>query len=62
MQDTQLTPALSIAGLLTLWVVAAVLPVVLETPARAGLGLVAAVFAVGLVNYLLGIRGTRHAI
>jgi hypothetical protein len=43
------------------WVVAAVLPVVLDTPARAGLGLVAAVFGVALLNYLLGIRGTQRA-
>ena len=38
------------------WVVAAVLPVVLETPGRAGFGYVGALFGVGLVNYLLGIR------
>jgi len=43
------------------WVVAAVLPVVLDTPSRAGLGLVAAVFGVALLNYLLGIRGTQRA-
>jgi hypothetical protein len=42
------------------WVVAAVLPVVLETPGRAGFGLIAAVFGVGLVNYLLGIRGAAQ--
>ena len=38
------------------WVVAAVLPVVLETPGRAGFAYIAALFGVGLVNYLLGIR------
>ncbi len=38
------------------WVVAAVLPVLLEMPGRVGFGLVAAVFGAAVVNYVIGIR------
>lgn len=38
------------------WVVAAVLPVLIDMPGRAGFALVTAVFVYALVNYLLGIR------
>lgn len=40
------------------WVVAAVIPVLLDLPGRAGYALVAAVFAAAAVNYLIGIRAS----
>lgn len=38
------------------WVIAAILPVLLEIPGRAGFALIGVVFAVGLANYLAGVR------
>jgi hypothetical protein len=43
------------------WVVAAVLPVLLDVPGRAGFGLVTVVFALAAANYVVGIRApTGH--
>ncbi len=38
------------------WVIAAVLPVLLDLPAKVGFALLTAVFAAGTANYLVGIR------
>jgi hypothetical protein len=43
------------------WVIAAVLPVVLDLPAQVGYALVGAVFTFAVVNYVLGIRATPDA-
>jgi hypothetical protein len=39
------------------WVIAAVLPVLLDLPAQVGFALLTTVFAAATVNYLIGIRG-----